>query len=81
MADVSFKIMFCIFVIIGCTIPMTSVLDFSDAMIFAMCVPNILGIYLLAPIVKRELKSYFDRVRSGEIKNHRKLRMQAVKAT
>ena len=80
-ADVSFKIMFCIFVIIGCTIPMTSVLDFSDAMIFAMCVPNILGIYLLAPIVKRELKSYFDRVRSGEIKNHRKLRMQAVKAT
>ncbi len=80
-ADVSFKIMFCIFVIIGCTIPLTSVLDFSDAMIFAMCVPNILGIYLLAPIVKRELKSYFDRVRSGEIKNHRKLRMQAAKAT
>ena len=72
LADVSFKIMFCVFVIIGCTIPQTSVLDFSDAMIFAMAIPNILGIYFLAPIIKREMKSYFDRVKSGEINNFRK---------
>ena len=75
-ADISFKAMFCLFVIIGCTIPLASVLDFSDAMIFAMCIPNIVGIYFLAPIVKREMKSYMDRVKSGEIVNYRKLRQQ-----
>jgi len=75
-SDVVFKVIFCLFVIIGCTIPLSSVLDFSDAMIFLMCIPNILGIYFLAPIVKREMKSYFARVESGEIKNYRKLRRQ-----
>lgn len=71
--DLTFKVIFCLFVIVGCSIPLTSVLDFSDAMIFAMALPNILGIYLLAPIVKREMKSYFDRVASGEIVNYRNL--------
>lgn len=79
-ADLSFKAIFCLFVIIGCTIPLGSVLDFSDAMIFAMCIPNILGIYFLAPIVKREMKSYMARVKSGEIKNYRKLARQAARA-
>ncbi len=72
-ADISFKMIFCLFVIIGCSIPLTSVLDFSDAMIFAMAIPNILGIYFLAPIVKKEMNSYFARVKSGEIVNYRKL--------
>ena len=72
-ADISFKLIFCIFVVIGCSIPLASVLDFSDAMIFAMAIPNILGIYFLAPIVKKEMKSYFARVKSGEIVNYRKL--------
>lgn len=71
-SDISFKLMFCVFVVVGCTIPLTSVLDFSDAMIFAMAIPNILGIYFLAPIVKKEMKSYFARVKSGEIRNFRK---------
>ena len=70
-ADVSFKLIFCLFIVIGCTIPLTSVLDFSDAMLFAMAIPNILGIYLLAPVVKREMNSYFARVKSGEIRNYR----------
>ena len=72
-AEISFKLIFCIFVVIGCSIPLASVLDFSDAMIFAMAIPNILGIYFLAPIVKKEMKSYFARVKSGEIVNYRRL--------
>ncbi len=70
-SDLSFKFIFCVFVIIGCSIPLTSVLDFSDAMIFAMAIPNIMGIYFLAPIVKKEMDSYFARVKSGEIVNYR----------
>ena len=43
-------------------------LDFSDAFVFLICVPNILGLYFLAPIVKREMESYLARIESGEIK-------------
>ena len=44
-----------------------AVLDFSDATVFAMALANLLGLYLLAPIVKRELDTYLAKVRSGEI--------------
>ncbi len=40
-------------------------------MIFVMALPNIIGLYLLAPVVKRDLDSYFARVHSGEIRNYR----------
>lgn len=76
-SDTVFKVIFCLFIVFGCTIPLASVLDFSDAMVFLMCVPNLLGIYFLAPVVKRELKSYLARVESGEIKNYRELRRRA----
>ena len=44
------------------------ILDISDALVFLSCVPNILGLYFLAPIVKKELDSYMARLKSGEIK-------------
>jgi AGCS family alanine or glycine:cation symporter len=37
------------------------VLDFSDALVFLICVPNILGLYILTPVVRRELASYLER--------------------
>jgi AGCS family alanine or glycine:cation symporter len=73
-SDLSFKAIYCFFIIVGCSIPLTSVMDFSDAMVFLMTIPNILCIYFLAPVVKRELNSYWDRIKSGEIKNYRNLK-------
>lgn len=67
-ADVSYKVIFCIFVVIGSAINAQQVFGFSDAMIFAMCFPNILGLYLLAPEVKKDLIEYFRKIKSGEIK-------------
>lgn len=69
-ADLSYKAIFCLFVIVGSAISAQSVFDFGDAMIFAMCFPNVLGLYFLAPEVSRDLKSYFKRVNSGEIKRY-----------
>lgn len=57
-----FKLVFCVFVALGCMLRLDSVLDFSDAMVFVICVPNILGLYLLAPVVRRELASYRSRL-------------------
>jgi len=66
--ELIFKIIFCVFVVIGATIQFGAVIDFSDAAIFAMSIFNIIGLYFLMPVVKRELKSFITRVESGEIK-------------
>ena len=66
--ELAFKVIFCIFVVIGAAANLGPVIDFSDAAIFAMAVVNIIGLYLLMPIVKRELNSYVSRLKSGEIK-------------
>jgi len=71
-AEVVFKFIFCVFAALGCMIQLDAVLDFSDALVFVIALPNILGLYLLAPVVKKELKSYQARLKSGEIPNVRK---------
>ncbi|MFK7831367.1 MAG: alanine/glycine:cation symporter family protein [Congregibacter sp.] len=62
-----FKGMFCAFLALGCMIQLGAVLEFSDAMIFLIAIPNIMGLYLFAPEVKRELKSYLQRVKADEV--------------
>jgi AGCS family alanine or glycine:cation symporter len=71
-AEVIFKIFFCIFVALGCMINLDAVLNFSDALIFVIALPNILGLYILAPIIKKELASYQLRLKNGSIPNLRK---------
>ena len=70
--ELVFKTIFCLFAALGCMIQLDAVLDFSDALVFVIALPNILGLYILAPIIKRELVSYQQRVRSGAIPNYRK---------
>jgi AGCS family alanine or glycine:cation symporter len=76
-ADLTYKSLFCVFVIIGSAMQLGKVIEFSDAMIFMMTVPNILGLYFLMPEVKRELNSYFTRLHAGEIRNFRAERQSA----
>jgi len=66
--ELVFKVLFCVFVVIGAAAQLGPVIDFSDAAIFAMAVVNIIGLYFLMPIVKRELEGYMSRLRSGEIR-------------
>lgn len=70
--QVVYKVIFCVFVALGCVVQLGPILDISDALVFLICVPNIFGLYVLAPIVRAEMQSYFDRVKSGEIRNFRK---------
>jgi len=66
-----YKLIFCAFVALGCMVQLGPILDISDALVFLICVPNILGLYFLAPIVKREMTSYMARLDSGEIKKYK----------
>jgi len=61
-ADISYKALFLIFVVIGASSSLGSVIDFSDAMIFAMVFPNVIGLFLLAPKVKQELTRYLTAI-------------------
>ncbi|MBH98183.1 MAG: alanine glycine permease [Rhodospirillaceae bacterium] len=72
-ADLSFKTVYCIFIIIGCSIQLNAILDFSDALVFFICIPNILGLYILAPVLKEKLNDYDKRLITGKIKNYRKI--------
>jgi len=54
--------------VIGASMSLGPVIDFSDSMIFAMALPNIIGLYLLMPVVKREVNQYFAKIKSGEIR-------------
>jgi len=58
-----YKIIFCLFVIVGSAASLGSVIGFSDAMIFAMMVPNMVGIIILAPKVKTELVRFMDAIK------------------
>ncbi|MCD1617380.1 alanine/glycine:cation symporter family protein [Salipiger marinus] len=66
--ELSFKILFCLFVVIGAAMNLGPVIDFSDAAIFAMGLFNIVGLYVLMPVVKAEMQSYMARLQSGEIR-------------
>ena len=62
-SDYAYKILFCLFVIIGSAASLGAVTDFSDAMIFAMAVPNIVGLFFLFPKVREELTRYLNVIR------------------
>ncbi|SFR13009.1 alanine/glycine:cation symporter family protein [Poseidonocella sedimentorum] len=66
--ELVFKVIFCIFIVIGAAASLGPVIDFSDAAIFAMAVVNIIALYVLMPVVKAELESYLSRLKTGEIK-------------
>lgn len=64
--EMVYKSIFCVFTFIGASISLGSIIDFSDAMIFAMAVPNIIGLVILAPVVKKELKRYLKAIKIKE---------------
>jgi len=65
-ADLTYKFLFLTFVIIGAAASMNSIWAFSDAMIFAMVFPNMIGLYFLFPVVKEQLKRYFDAIKESQ---------------
>lgn len=63
-ADLTYKLLFLAFVVIGAAASMGSIWAFSDAMIFAMVFPNMIGLYFLFPVVKKQLKIYLDAIKA-----------------
>ncbi|GGX09960.1 alanine/glycine:cation symporter family protein [Aquimarina muelleri] len=66
-ADLTYKLLFLTFVVVGAAASMKSIWDFSDAMIFAMVFPNMIGLLFLFPVVKKQLKRFFDAIKASKM--------------
>ncbi|MGY8980247.1 MAG: alanine/glycine:cation symporter family protein [Flavobacteriales bacterium] len=71
LSEYSYKFIFLLFIIVGSSVKLGAVLDFSDMMILAMAFPNIIGLLILSKEVKIDLNSYLNRLKSGEIKKYK----------
>lgn len=61
-ADIVYKILFLIFVVIGAAATLDAVIKFSDAMILALVFPNMIGLFFLFPKVRQEMKRYLTAI-------------------
>ena len=67
LADLVYKLMFLAFIVIGSAASMNSIWAFSDAMIFAMVFPNMIGLYFLFPVVREELNKYLTLIKESKV--------------
>ncbi len=65
--EATYKIIFCVFTVIGAVLNFGQVLDFADAMLFLCAFVNLAGVYLLLPVVRAELRSYLAERRAGTL--------------
>ena len=68
MAERIYQAVFCFFIVVGSVLTLSSVLNFADAVLFLLALFNILGLYILAPVVKQEMRAFRRKMDSGEVK-------------
>ncbi|MFD0799397.1 alanine/glycine:cation symporter family protein [Maribacter chungangensis] len=62
-SDLTFKIVFLLFTILGAAVTLDAVIKFSEAMLLALVFPNMIGLFFLFPKVKQELTKYLNLIR------------------
>ena len=65
-ADIAYKILFLLFVVIGAAATLDAVIKFSDAMILALVFPNMIGLFFLFPKVREEMSKYVSAIRGNK---------------
>jgi len=63
-----FKLFYLSMAVVACTMDLSQLISLSDGLIFLMAIPNLIGVYLLLPVVRREVDGYFAKLKSGEIR-------------
>jgi AGCS family alanine or glycine:cation symporter len=66
-SELAYKITFLVFVVVGASVSLGAVLDFSDMMILAMAVPNMIGLYIMSGEVRKDLAHYFKKMKAGKL--------------
>ncbi|MGX1973876.1 alanine/glycine:cation symporter family protein [Streptomyces kronopolitis] len=66
-SELTFKVLYTLFAVAGSLLTLQTLIDMADAVLFMLAVINIIGLYLLAPVVKRELNSFLEYVRARKV--------------
>ncbi len=66
-SEMTYKLFFLVFIVIGASVSLGAVLDFSDMMILAMSFPNIIGLYIMSGEVKADLDAYWQKLKANEL--------------
>jgi AGCS family alanine or glycine:cation symporter len=62
-----FKFFYLFMAVIGCTMNLSAIVDIADALLFIMAIPNLIGLYLLMPVVRREVNAYWAKLKAGQL--------------
>ncbi|NCO03136.1 MAG: alanine:cation symporter family protein [Alphaproteobacteria bacterium] len=60
--EMAYKVFFCLCVVVGASSALENIIGFSDAILFAMAIPNVIALYMLAPELKKDLKDYVQKL-------------------
>ena len=66
MVETIYKLVYCSFCVVGATVNLSAVLNLTDAMIFTMAIPNIIGLYLMSRPLRDDVNAYFSFIKDGE---------------
>ena len=66
-SEMVYKSLFLVFVVIGASVSLGAVLDFSDMMILAMSFPNIIGLYIMSGEVRVDLREYMTKLKNNQL--------------
>ena len=64
----AFKIVFCVMLVVGATASLDNALAVADSTFFAAAIPNLIGLYILAPGIRKDTEAYLEKIKSGKIK-------------
>ncbi len=67
-AEKVYKVIFLCFTVIGAASALAPVILFADSVFFLLALCNIIGLYFLAKVVRREFNSYWANLHAGEFK-------------
>lgn len=62
--ELAYKLFFCACIVIGASAQLDNIIAFTDAMILSMGIPNIIGLFLLAGVIRREVKAYTAKLKA-----------------
>jgi AGCS family alanine or glycine:cation symporter len=61
----AYRVLFCLAIIPGGVMTVQQVVDFIDSLVVLITIPNVIGLYLLAPTIRRDLRDYLARMAMG----------------
>ncbi|MFO7868633.1 MAG: alanine/glycine:cation symporter family protein [Bacteroidales bacterium] len=70
-SDTIFKVVFLLFIIVGASSTAGNVINFTDMVLLFMAFPNIIGLVIFSPRIKKDLHQYWKKLKTGKITSYK----------